>query len=96
MTRAPVIPIGIWGTEHVWPRSARLPNITNIGNPPVVRTRVGQAVELAYDDPKADTERIIDAIVELLPPEAHQPYEPTPEEIKWATPAGKDPNNPDG
>jgi putative phosphoserine phosphatase/1-acylglycerol-3-phosphate O-acyltransferase len=96
MTRAPVIPIGIWGTENVWPRSARLPNITNIGNPPVVRTRVGQPVELSYDDPRADTERILEAIVALLPPEARERHEPTQEELIRATPAGKDPENPDG
>ena len=24
-TRAPVIPVGLWGTEKVWPRNARLP-----------------------------------------------------------------------
>ena len=27
MTGAPVIPIGLWGTEQVWPRNARLPRI---------------------------------------------------------------------
>src|SRR5207244_8627099 len=27
MTRAPVVPIGLWGTEKVWPRSARVPNV---------------------------------------------------------------------
>ncbi|HZN12740.1 MAG TPA: HAD-IB family hydrolase [Acidimicrobiales bacterium] len=96
LTRAPVIPIGLWGTEHVWPRSSRLPNVTNIGNPPVVRTRVGRPVELQYDDARADTERIMQAIVDLLPPEARERYEPTAEEIKRATPAGKDPENPDG
>jgi putative phosphoserine phosphatase/1-acylglycerol-3-phosphate O-acyltransferase len=95
-TRAPVIPIGLWGTEQVWPRSARLPNITNIGNPPVVRTRVGYPVELQYDDPKADTERILEAIVALLPPEARERHEPTAEELVRATPAGKDPENPEG
>ncbi len=96
MTKAPVIPIGLWGTEHVWPRSARLPNVTNIGNPPVVRTRVGPPVALTYDDPKADTERIIEAIVALLPPEARERRQPTPEELVLATPAGRDPENPDG
>ena len=88
LTRAPVVPIGIWGTEHVWPRSSRLPNVTNIGNPPVVRTRVGPAVELAYDDPHADTERILEAIVALLPPEARERHEPTDDEIRLATPSG--------
>ncbi len=96
LTRAPVIPIGLWGTENVWPRSARLPNVTNIGNPPVVRTRVGRPVELAYEDPRVDTERILDAIVALLPPEARERHEPTPEELIRATPSGKDPENPEG
>ena len=26
-TRAPVIPVGLWGTEHVWPRNRRLPRM---------------------------------------------------------------------
>jgi putative phosphoserine phosphatase/1-acylglycerol-3-phosphate O-acyltransferase len=33
MTGAPVIPIGLWGTEKVWPRSSRLPNVLNVSNP---------------------------------------------------------------
>jgi putative phosphoserine phosphatase/1-acylglycerol-3-phosphate O-acyltransferase len=62
----------------------------------VVRTRVGSPVELAYEDAAADTQRILDAIVALLPPEATEEREPTAEEIAWATPSGKDPENPDG
>ena len=37
MTRVPVIPVGLWGTEKVWPRSARLPNMLNLTNPPTIR-----------------------------------------------------------
>ena len=33
MTKAPVIPIGLWGTEKVWPRSSRLPNVLNVVRP---------------------------------------------------------------
>ena len=43
MTNAPVIPIGLWGTEKVWPRSARFPNVLNVVDPPVVTIRVGSA-----------------------------------------------------
>ena len=43
----PVIPIGLWGTEKVWPRSSRLPNVLNVSNPPEVRIR-GPPVELKY------------------------------------------------
>ena len=43
MTKAPVIPIGIWGTEKVWPRSARLPNVLRVVDPPLITVRVGSA-----------------------------------------------------
>jgi putative phosphoserine phosphatase/1-acylglycerol-3-phosphate O-acyltransferase len=87
MTRAPVVPIGLWGTEQVWPRSSRLPNITNVFSPPEVRVRVGEPVDgLAYDDPAADTERIMAAIMALLPDEARVDREPTEDEIARAMP----------
>lgn len=87
MTRAPVIPVGIWGTEHVWPRRERVPRVWNVLNPPAVTTRVGTPVEgLGYTDPHADTEVIMRAIVDLLPPEARKKRKPTPKEIELATP----------
>jgi putative phosphoserine phosphatase/1-acylglycerol-3-phosphate O-acyltransferase len=86
MTKAPVVPIGLWGTEQVWPRSARLPNVTNITSPPTVRTRVGAPVALSYDDGTADTERIMQAITSLLPKQARERHEPTVEEIARAMP----------
>ena len=85
-THAPVIPIGIWGTEKVWPRSSRIPNLLNLTNPPLVSVRVGTPVELSYDDVRADTEKIMSAIVDLLPAEARQKREPTPEELKLTKP----------
>ncbi len=85
-TRAPVIPIGMWGTEQVWPRSAKVPNVLNLSNPPTVRVRVGRPVELAYDDVRKDTERIMEAIMALLPPEAREVHEPTDEEMRRAKP----------
>ena len=66
-TGAPVIPMGVWGTEHVWPRSARLPRVTNILRPPTVRIRVGPPVALVLDDPVADTDRLMLAITAQLP-----------------------------
>ncbi len=86
-TRAPVIPVGLWGTEKVWPRSARLPNL-NIIDPPTVTGVVGTQVELGYDDLDADTEAIMTAIAALLPPEARQPHTPTPEELAATYPPG--------
>lgn len=88
MTKAPVVPVGLWGTEKVWPRSARLPNVLNVANPPLVTVRVGPPVELHYDDPDADTRRILDAIVALLPPIARVRRDPTPDELARTVPPG--------
>ena len=89
MTRAPVVPIGLWGTERVWPRSAKVPNLANVVDPPQVTVRVGPPVPLGLEDPEADTERIMAAIVDLLPPEAREHREPTEEELAAASPGGR-------
>jgi putative phosphoserine phosphatase/1-acylglycerol-3-phosphate O-acyltransferase len=88
MTGAPVIPVGLWGTEKVWPRSARLPNVLNIVDPPVVTIRVGAPVPLKYQSPDADTKRIMKALMDLLPPESRVKREPTPQELATALPHG--------
>ncbi len=87
MTKAPVIPLGLWGTEKVWPRSARLPNMNPLKRP-LVTVRGGPPVPLAYGDPDADTKAIMSAIVDLLPDEAREHRNPTPEELALTYPAG--------
>lgn len=87
-TRVPVVPIGLWGTEHVWPRSERVPRVWNVVDPPTVRVRVGEPVELRHRSASADTRRIMAAITALLPPEARRRREPTPEELARAVPPG--------
>lgn len=88
MTGAPVVPLGLWGTEAVWPRNARLPNVTNVTDPPTVRVRVGSPVGLKHRSLDADTTRMMAAIVDLLPAVAREAREPTAEEIARALPAG--------
>ncbi len=88
MTRAPVIPVGLWGTEKVWPRSARLPAVLNLVDPPMVRVRVGSAVPLKYASAEADTKRIMKALMDLLPPESRVKREPSAEELAAAMPPG--------
>lgn len=92
-SRAPVIPIGIWGTEKVWPRSATMPNLLNLTNPPTVTIRVGKPVELKYRSPVADTKRIMAAISDLLPPEARERREPTRDELRTTYPGGRIPGD---
>jgi putative phosphoserine phosphatase/1-acylglycerol-3-phosphate O-acyltransferase len=88
MTKAPIIPVGLWGTEEVWPRSARLPNMLNITDPPLITVRVGEPVELKYRSFDSDTQRIMSAISELLPKDSHHRHEPTPEELARTYPPG--------
>jgi len=87
-TRVPVIPVGLWGTEKVWPRSSRVPDVLNITDPPDIRVRVGPPVELTYEDADADTKAIMAAITDLLPPEARTYHEPTGEELARTYPPG--------
>jgi putative phosphoserine phosphatase/1-acylglycerol-3-phosphate O-acyltransferase len=86
-TRAPVIPIGLWGTEKVWPRSARLPKFS-LTDRPTVTASVGPPVELKYRSPEADTKRIMKALSAQLPPEARKRRTPTPEELALTYPPG--------
>jgi len=88
LTKAPVIPLGLWGTERVWPRNARFPDVTALGDPPTVRVRVGPPVDLKHRSADADTKRIMAAIVALLPAEARLQREPTPEELARSMPSG--------
>lgn len=68
-TGAPVIPIGLWGTERVWPRSSKVPTMATL-HPPRVTVTVGPPVPLGHEDAVADTATLMGAIVDLLPDEA--------------------------
>lgn len=87
-TGAPVYPVGLWGTEQVWPRNSRIPHVWNLTNPPTVRIRAGDPLELRGPDPDVDTHRLMDAIMALLPPEAGETREPTAEELARTMPPG--------
>ncbi|HEY5250507.1 MAG TPA: HAD-IB family hydrolase [Acidimicrobiales bacterium] len=88
MTGVPVVPIGLWGTERVWPRSSRLPNMTTFTDPPAIRVRVGPPVRLGLDDAVADSATIMEAIAALLPDEARLTGQPTDEELAKTFPKG--------
>ncbi len=88
MTRVPVIPVGLWGTERVWPRSSRVPNVLNVFNPPQVTVTAGAPVAMKYRSSDADTRRMMAAIVDLLPAAAREVREPTAEELAASLPPG--------
>ncbi len=62
-TGAPVVPIGLWGTERVWPRDAKAPRLVGFHD---VFVRVGPPVALRSEDARANTEVLMAAIGELL------------------------------
>jgi putative phosphoserine phosphatase/1-acylglycerol-3-phosphate O-acyltransferase len=86
VTGATVVPIGLWGTEAVWPRSARVPNVTLVRHPPKITIRVGRPLTLSLTGAKRDTATIMAAISELLPPESRVRHEPTAEELARTKP----------
>jgi len=101
-TGAPVIPMGLWGTEKVWPRNSQLPMLWNVTNPPKITINVGPEVALRRDgvvagDPASfdaadaladeNTKRMMSAITNLLPPEAREQREPTEAELRAALPS---------
>ena len=88
LSKAPIIPVGLWGTEQVWPRSARVPNILNVVDPPTVTVTVGAEVPLLYRSADTDTKRIMKALMALLPAESRVKREPTAEEVAAALPPG--------
>lgn len=90
-TGAPVVPIGLWGTERVWPRKSKVPRLVTI-NPPNVRARVGEPLTGLKGSDAAVTKRIMAAITGLLPPEAHVRREPTRGELAATYPGGNLPD----
>lgn len=92
LTKVPVIPIAMSGTEKVWPRSHRLPRMLALLSRPDVKIRFGEPVDLKYRSVPRDMERIIDAIMEMLPPEMREPERPTLAELALTYPDGKVPD----
>ncbi len=87
---APVIPIGLWGTEKVWPRNQKRPSF-DLTERPDVSVLVGTPVDLKYRSADADTKRIMKAISALLPPEARKKKTPTASELLTTYPKNKAP-----
>ena len=91
-TNATVIPIGLWGTEKVWPRNAKLPDVLNLSNPPLVSITVGASVELDRSGNSdeiiaANTHAIMNAISALLPAESRELRAPTDAELRATFPS---------
>ncbi|WP_114203515.1 HAD-IB family hydrolase [Janibacter anophelis] len=91
LSKVPVIPFAITGTEKVWPRSSRIPRVTNLLGRPEVTVTFGEPVELKYRSVPRDMERIFDAITSMLPDEVREPARPTLAELALTYPDGRVP-----
>lgn len=91
LTKVPVIPFALSGTEKVWPRSSKVPRVANLLSPPEVTVTFGEPVDLKYRSVPRDMERIFDAITSMLPDEVREPERPTLEELAKTYPDGKVP-----
>ena len=87
---APLIPVGIWGTENAWPRNRSVPYILNLADPPTVRIVVGEPYRPASSDVAEATDELMTAIVGLLPAEASERRTPTADELAATFPSGHD------
>jgi putative phosphoserine phosphatase / 1-acylglycerol-3-phosphate O-acyltransferase len=90
MTGAPVVPMGLWGTEKVWPRSSKVPNITNVTSPPKVSVRIGEPVKglkLSGKSVDKDLDKIMKAIADLLPEESKKKHKVSEADLKKTRPA---------
>ena len=85
--KVPVIPVGLWGTEKVWPRSQQAASF-NVLEPPEVSVHVGAPVDLKYRSAKTDTVRIMEALLALLPEAARTTHRPTLSELAKTFPPG--------
>lgn len=92
LSKVPVIPFAITGTEKVWPRSSRIPRVTNLLGRPEVTVTFGEPVELKYRSVPRDMERIFDAITSMLPDEVREPARPTLAELALTYPDGNVPD----
>ena len=91
-SKAPIIPVGLWGTEKVWPRNQKTPTMAPTrllsSSRPTVSVAVGEPVDVKRRSVDADTRRIMDAISALLPEESRVSTDPTPEQLAKTFPPG--------
>jgi putative phosphoserine phosphatase / 1-acylglycerol-3-phosphate O-acyltransferase len=68
----PIIPLGLWGTEAVWPRKSKVPMVWNVAKPPKVVLRAGPPIRLerTMTSTSRDLDAVMKALMDLLPEES--------------------------
>jgi putative phosphoserine phosphatase / 1-acylglycerol-3-phosphate O-acyltransferase len=86
----PIIPLGVWGTELVWPRKSKVPLMWNVTKPPRVLLRAGPPVHLKRTaaSTSKDLDSVMNAIMNLLPAESRVNREVSLAELAATVPDG--------
>jgi putative phosphoserine phosphatase/1-acylglycerol-3-phosphate O-acyltransferase len=83
----PVVPVAMWNNEKIWPRSERIPKVTELLKRTPVSVKIGEPIYLkATEDLHKLTQQVMDKISSLLPDEVRNPPPPTEDQIRAATP----------
>ena len=81
---APIIPVGIWGTERVWPRSVEAaPNVTNVLAPPTVQHPGGRTRGRCQRRPRGRGHRTMMAADRGPAPRGGPPSSASPPARSW-------------
>ena len=92
----PIVPVALWDTEKVWPRSTRAPKVTELLARRPVYAKVGEPITLKMpSDAESESaayhalaDQVMKAITDLLPDRVAKPAAPTEAQIKLASPSG--------
>ncbi|HVL80458.1 MAG TPA: HAD-IB family hydrolase [Actinomycetota bacterium] len=98
-TGAPVVPVAMWDTERLWPRSSRVPLVAELARRTPVHARVGEPYHLSAPGGRTNdkqllhelTEQVMESIASLLPDDVRHPAPPEDDELRKAIPANVDP-----
>jgi putative phosphoserine phosphatase/1-acylglycerol-3-phosphate O-acyltransferase len=78
-----VVPVALWDNEKIWPRSSRLPKVTELLTRRPVHAKVGEPMQLKLpagaDESTAYhelTQQVMDKISALLPEEVRNVQRP--------------------
>jgi putative phosphoserine phosphatase/1-acylglycerol-3-phosphate O-acyltransferase len=93
----PVVPVALWDTEKIWPRSARVPRVTELLARRPVYAKVGEPIHVKLPAGREESSaafhelanEVMERITDLLPGEVRNPTPPTEAQIKLATPSKK-------
>lgn len=93
-TGAPIIPVALWDTERIWPRSSRVPGVVELATRVPTYARVGKPINVKLAASKREdkaelgrlTDKLMASISALLPADVRNAKPESDDDIARATP----------